>query len=105
MTFTPAELAAAIREHLPGFNVQYLPDFREGIARSWPTSIDDACARRDWGWAPRYDLQARALSVSVRPPAAAFLCLSQGQQGRQSVKDIVLDRTPCAAGAKYQKKR
>ena len=60
MTFTPAELAAAIREHLPGFNVQYLPDFRESIARSWPTSINDDCARRDWGWAPRYDLQVGA---------------------------------------------
>lgn len=69
MTFTPAELAAAIKEHLPGFNVQYLPDFREGIARSWPTSINDDCARRDWGWAPRYDLQAGALDVIVRPPA------------------------------------
>ena len=65
MTFTPAELAAAIREHLPGFNVQYLPDFREGIARSWPTSINDDCARRDWGWAPRYDLQAGTLHCDL----------------------------------------
>jgi hypothetical protein len=59
MTFTPADLAAAIREHIPAFDVRYLPDFREGIARSWPVSIDDSCARRDWGWQPSYDLQAR----------------------------------------------
>jgi nucleoside-diphosphate-sugar epimerase len=56
--FTPAELAAAIAKRMPGFAIDYAPDFRQGIANSWPQRIDDAEARRDWGWTPRYDLDA-----------------------------------------------
>jgi len=43
---------------LPDFEIAYEPDFRQAIASGWPDSIDDSCARRDWGWAPRYDLAA-----------------------------------------------
>jgi nucleoside-diphosphate-sugar epimerase len=56
--FTPAELAAAIAQRMPGFTMDYAPDFRQAIANSWPQRIDDAEARRDWGWSPRYDLDA-----------------------------------------------
>ena len=56
--FTPAELAAAIAQRMPGFTMDYAPDFRQAIANSWPQRIDDAEARRDWGWNPRYDLDA-----------------------------------------------
>ena len=56
--FTPAEITAAIREYYPEFQVAYKPDFRQAIADSWPGSIDDSYARRDWGWEPAYDLQA-----------------------------------------------
>ena len=38
--------------------VEYVPDFRQGIAESWPVSIDDTCARADWDWRPEFDLAA-----------------------------------------------
>jgi threonine 3-dehydrogenase len=59
MTFTPEQLAAAIRTVLPHFQMRYTPDFRDGIARTWPESIDDSNARRDWGWQHKYDLKVR----------------------------------------------
>lgn len=54
--FTPRQLAEAIRRYVPGFEVTYKPDFRQRIAASWPSSIDDSAARRDWHWQHRYDL-------------------------------------------------
>lgn len=58
VSFTPAELAAAIARRLPGFEMEYHPDFRQAIADSWPRSIDDLAARSDWGWRAQYDLDA-----------------------------------------------
>jgi nucleoside-diphosphate-sugar epimerase len=58
MSFTPRQIADAIAQRLPGFTLRCEPDFRQAIAQSWPASIDDAPARADWGWQPRYDLQA-----------------------------------------------
>lgn len=57
MTFTPEELAGSIKEHLPTFEISYEPDFRQSIADSWPSSIDDSRARKDWGWQHEYDLE------------------------------------------------
>lgn len=57
MSFTPEELAAAIRKHIPDFAIDYEVDpVRQAIADSWPRSMDDSAARNEWGWSPRYDL-------------------------------------------------
>ncbi|MFU8813642.1 MAG: NAD-dependent epimerase/dehydratase family protein [Balneolaceae bacterium] len=56
MNFTPEEIAGTIQTSVPDFKVSYEPDERQAIADSWPDSIDDAPARRDWGWKPAYDL-------------------------------------------------
>jgi nucleoside-diphosphate-sugar epimerase len=56
MSFSPEEIAAAIKKHIPGFSCSYVPDYRQAIADSWPQSIDDGQARQDWGWQEDYDL-------------------------------------------------
>jgi nucleoside-diphosphate-sugar epimerase len=56
MSFSAGELAAEIRKYIPDFKCEYKPDFRQKIADSWPKSIDDSVARKEWGWNPKYDL-------------------------------------------------
>ncbi|MDT0648584.1 NAD-dependent epimerase/dehydratase family protein [Autumnicola edwardsiae] len=58
MSFTPKELAEEIKKQLPEFSILYEPDFRQRIADSWPSSIDDSRAREDWGWKHNCDLQS-----------------------------------------------
>ncbi|MFV8336859.1 L-threonine 3-dehydrogenase [Flavobacterium sp. RSP29] len=58
MSFTPKEIAAEIKKHIPEFTVTYKPDFRQKIANSWPASIDDAEARKDWNWKHKFDLES-----------------------------------------------
>jgi len=63
MSFSPDEIAASIRQHIPGFAISYAPDFRQSIADSWPKSIDDTEARQDWGWSPEYDLNKMTVDM------------------------------------------
>ncbi len=58
LSFSPAEIAEAIRQHLPDFSIQFHPDFRQQIADSWPDSIDDSRAQNDWGWKAAYSLES-----------------------------------------------
>ena len=57
MSFSPKEIGLAIQKHLPDFGMDYKPDTRQQIADSWPQSIDDSVARKDWGWQPEFDLE------------------------------------------------
>jgi len=56
MSFSAGELAAEIKKHIPEFKCEYKPDFRQQIADTWPKSIDDSAARKEWGWKPSYSL-------------------------------------------------
>ncbi|TXI31202.1 MAG: NAD-dependent epimerase/dehydratase family protein [Niabella sp.] len=55
LSFSPKEIAAEIKKHIPEFTIDYKPDYREEIANSWPQSIDDTVARNDWGWKPEFN--------------------------------------------------
>ncbi len=56
MSFSAGELAAEIKKHIPEFKCIYKPDFRQAIADTWPQSIDDSSAQKEWGWKASYDL-------------------------------------------------
>ncbi|MEW6050889.1 MAG: L-threonine 3-dehydrogenase [Candidatus Zixiibacteriota bacterium] len=59
MHFTPSQIAAEIRRHIPEFTIEYeIDQVRQAIADSWPNSIDDSCARNEWGWKHEYELPA-----------------------------------------------
>lgn len=57
ISFTPEELFWEIEKHINSFKISYKPDFRQKIADSWPDSIDDTIARKDWDWKPEYNLE------------------------------------------------
>ena len=69
MSFCPAEIAEEIQKHIPEFSISYQPDFRQAIAASWPRSIDDSNARKDWGWSPRFGLQEMVGEIIRKLPA------------------------------------
>lgn len=63
MSFSPEQLAVEIKKYVPDFETDYKPDYRQPIADSWPESIDDSVARRDWGWNQEYDLAKMAAEM------------------------------------------
>ncbi|MEO6453430.1 MAG: NAD-dependent epimerase, partial [Ginsengibacter sp.] len=60
ISFSPKEIATEIKQRLNEFEISYKPDYRQAIADSWPQSIDDSVAKKDWGWKPEYDLNKLA---------------------------------------------
>lgn len=56
MSFSPKEIGDEIKKHIPDFKIIYEPDYRQTIAESWPQSIDDSVAKKDWKWKPHFDL-------------------------------------------------
>ena len=56
MSFSPEELTYAIQKIYPNFKTLYKPDFRQKIASSWPSSIDDSFAKKDWNWNPLFGI-------------------------------------------------
>jgi nucleoside-diphosphate-sugar epimerase len=67
-SFSPEEIADAIRKHISGFKIRYKPDHRQTIADSWPDSIDDLAARTDWDWKPDYDLDSMTEDILKHLP-------------------------------------
>ena len=63
ISFTPKEIYEEIKKHVPDFTISYAPDFRQNIADSWPSSIDDSAARTDWDWNHSYELPELSLEM------------------------------------------
>ena len=68
MSFSPQEIAESIRVHYPEFSINYAPDFRQKIADSWPSSINDDCARNDWGWKASFSLAEMTAEIITKLP-------------------------------------
>lgn len=60
ISFSPEQLAAAVKKYIPDFTIEYKPDFRQQIAETWPRSLDDSTSFEDWGW--KYDISLDELA-------------------------------------------
>jgi nucleoside-diphosphate-sugar epimerase len=79
MSFSPEEIAAEIKNHIPEFTMQYAPDYRQDIANSWPQSIDDSKARTDWAWKPDFDLKRMTKDMILNLSQSKFKEKESGQ--------------------------
>jgi nucleoside-diphosphate-sugar epimerase len=69
ISFSPAQIAEELKKHIPDFVINYKSDFRQAIADSWPSSIDDSIAKQHWGWGAKYNLSEMVsdMLVNLRP--------------------------------------
>ena len=65
VSFTPKQIAVEVSKHIPNFEMTYNPDFRQAIADSWPSSIDDSYAQKDWGWELKYNLKKMTTDMII----------------------------------------
>jgi len=72
MSFSPADISASIKKYIPNFKVSYNPDFRQAIAETWPSSIDDSKAKEDWGWEPQFNLENTTVEMLKHLPSQSF---------------------------------
>jgi nucleoside-diphosphate-sugar epimerase len=72
MSFSPADISASIKKHIPNFKISYSPDFRQEIAETWPRSIDDTKAKEDWGWEPQFNLENTTAEMLKHLPSQRF---------------------------------
>ena len=64
MSFTPEIIREVVERHVPGFQMEYNVDpVKDVISRSWPNSLDDTCAREEWGWKPQWDLESMTVDM------------------------------------------
>jgi nucleoside-diphosphate-sugar epimerase len=70
LSFNPEQITNEIKKHIPEFKISYKPDSRQAIAASWPASINDDDARKDWGWQEKYDLPKLVENMLVNLKAA-----------------------------------
>ena len=77
MSFDPEIIFNNIKKYMPEFQMEYEVDpLRQAIAESWPNSLDDTCARQEWGWKPEYDLDAMTINPAGGVPYALVLVAS-----------------------------
>ncbi|HUT26820.1 MAG TPA: NAD-dependent epimerase/dehydratase family protein, partial [Methanomassiliicoccales archaeon] len=65
-SFSAGELAKLVAERSPGFKIEYRPDFRQAIADSWPNSMDDSLASKDWNWKVEWGLDRMADDMFIK---------------------------------------
>lgn len=67
MSFEPTEIIAEVKRLVPDLEVKFeIDELRQSIADSWPNSMDDSCARAEWGWKPEYDLRAMSEDMVLK---------------------------------------
>lgn len=65
-SFTPRQLEEEIKKYIPGFQVDYVPDYRQSIAETWPRTIDDSVARREWNWRPDWTFENMVKDMIIK---------------------------------------